>query len=579
MTRMTILLSLLVVPALASAASLDEPWRISDSSNGPLVSTAIPAGTTPGHPAPAGLRSWPATTLSTVVSPVFADLDGDGMLEVVTADDRYAYAFSTAGALLWQRDIGGANMHAAVADLDGDRIPEIMIGSNFPGPRLWVLDPAGNPKPGWPVSLPYTTLANVTSPVVADLDGDGRREVGVATENGVSFIRADGTVPAGWPYLWPVPINNPQWSAPAVGDVDGDGAPEIAVGNADYPDWGVHLIRADGTAMPGWPKVIEPVWSSPALADLDGDGHLEIIAQEGDPGSLGYRMWVWHHDGSVAAGWPRAIAVEGNSSRSSPAVGDLDGDGVLEIITATGDGLLHILRPNGAERPGWPRPTGGVQPVASAAVIDMDGDSIEEIFLTYWRSEAQYVSGWHLDGSVVAGFPKLLYSGTDLNSHSSTHLADPNGDGVLDLTVSGSSIAAGRVWVLAVDASVVGPATRRDWPKMRRDLENRACFCEPEPAVVAEPAGGAPVVTPLTVQPNPAFAADRIVVGGLAGEPGELAVFDVAGRLLGRRAIEPGAIALPAAELIGSRSGIVVLRWDPLGSGAARSARLVILAR
>jgi len=291
-----------------------------------------------------------------VATPVFADLNGDQRMEVIAADDRYVYVYSLEGSLWsgWPRDVGGAQQHAAVGDVDHDGVPEVFLGSNLPVPRLWAFAPDGTTKPGWPVSLPYTQTANVTCPVLADLDGDGDLDIGVAAEQGVFFFDISAQALGGWPYLWPVPINNPQWSAPAVGDMDGDGSLEVAVGNTCYPNWGVHAIRADGTAMPGWPKVIKPVFSSPALADLDSDGDLEIIAQEGDPGAQGYRLWVWHHDGTVFPGWPRNIAAEGSSSRSNPAVADLEDDGVLEIVTVTSDGMLHIIHPDGAELPAIP---------------------------------------------------------------------------------------------------------------------------------------------------------------------------------------------------------------------------------
>ena len=578
------LLVVVLLLVLASAAA-----RSAGATPAPTQVTGIPAGASGnavrGTEIEAGASAvvWPQTVLSTVVPPVFYDLDQDGTLDVIAADDRYAYVFDHLGSPRpgWPVEIGGAMMQAAVADLDEDGSPEILWGSTLPAPRLAAFTPSGQTR--WVANLPYLTFANATCPVVVDLDGDGHLDVGIATETGVSFFDADGAPLPGWPYTWPVPINNPQWSAPAVGDLDGDGALEVVVGNACSPDWGVHAIRADGIALPGWPKVILPVWSSPALADLDANGDLEIIAQEGDPGSQGYRMWVWHHDGTVVAGWPRAIAANGQSSRSSPAVGDLDDDGDLEIVTATSDGRLHVLAADGTELPGWPRATGGVQPIASPAVIDMDADGAEEMFLTYWLANAQYVAGWHLDGTMLTGFPKLIMAGTDMNSHSSVHLADAEGDGDLELAVSGTSFNQGRIMVLAVDASSYDPLTsRRDWPKMRRDMENTGVYAAGgTTAVAAAPVAAA---SGLTVMPNPAPAGRTVQIA--TGVAGSLHVYDVQGKCRGRAALGGGKSLLTLGgpgSLLGQNTapGVYFLRFTPEGRATrdASIARLVVLER
>lgn len=569
----------------------EEPWRspLAGRVSAPF-SSLVPLDR--GQSAPDAVRpegesrAWPQNTASTVVPPVFFDLDHDGTLDVIGGDDRGVFVFDHTGALRpgWPYNFGtgGPMMQAAVGDLDGDGSPEILIGRTYPGAMLYAFNTAGQVKDGWPVNLPHTNFGNVTCPVLVDLDGDGHMDAGVASELGVSFFDADGRPLPGWPYVWPVPINNPQWSAPAVGDMDGDGSLEVAVANANYPNWGVHVIRADGTVQPGWPKVIEPVFSSPALVDLDGDGRLEIIAQEGDPGSRGRRLWIWRHDGTVFPGWPRNIAADGMSSRCSPAVADVDGDGTWEIVTATADGNLHVLRSDGTYYPGYPRATGGVQPISSPAVIDVDGDGAEEMFLTYWLSNAQYVSGWRLDGSTLPGFPQLLFSGTDLNSHSSVHVADAEGDGHLDLTVSGSANNAGRIWVLPINPSVFAPATRADWPKMRRDSANLGSIAR-DPADVASPAieesGG------LRLVPNPAtprgmIALDLPGAGGFARQAGRITVLDAQGRVLRTCRLESGeALRLPAERIFGEHvlaDGVYFLRWQADGDERGQSGRVVI---
>jgi hypothetical protein len=581
LASVALMAALFLTPVSAGAADTARSVSV------PITLGGTTAGSAPHDvPLSAGQpeRGWPQPLREVVATPVFADLDHDGAHEIVVGDDWNAYVYDHSGAVWpgWPVYTGGTQQHAAVADIDGDQVDEIIFGCNRPTALLRVFTPHGVSKPGWPVTIPTPNFTNLTCPVVVDLDGDEELEIGVAAENGVYFFRADGTPLQGWPYTWPVPVNNPQWSAPAVGDIDNDGSLEVVVGNACYPNWGVHVIRADGTAMPGWPIVIKPVYSSPALADLDGDGDLEIIVQEGDPGSQGYRLWVWHHTGAVMAGWPRNIAVEGHSSRSNPAVADVDGDGHLEIVTATSDGRLHVLRANNTYYPGFPIATGApdYSIISSPSVIDIDEDGQQEIFLTYWLANHQYVSGWRLDGTVLPGFPKEIHSNTDLNAHASTHLLDLEGDGDLDLVTAGASMNDGLIWVFEVDGSSFDPATSAaGWPKIRRDMVNTGCYPPVDPAAVttSEPRGPGS----LRLSPSVVRAGDRLSLGLPADEGGIVEVWDVAGRRLAAHALlgRGGATSLPAAGLFDRRggSGVFLMRWTPECGGPARCARVVVL--
>jgi hypothetical protein len=545
---------------------------------GPVTRVAFtPSAVSDEGYAPGSDRSWPQSTREIIATPIFADLTGDGIPEVIAADDMYIYAYSLSGTLLWSQNIGNVQMHAAVADVDGDGHAEVAITSTLPTARLWVLNGAtGSPKSGWPVNVPIVTFTNLTCPVIVDLNGDGHLDVGTAGEEGVFFYDRNGVPLPGWPLTWSVPINNPQWSAPAVGDVDHDGSLEVAVGNVCYPNWGVYLIRSNGTVMPGWPKVIKPVYSSPALADLDGDGTLEIIAQEGDPGSQGSRLWVWHYDGTAMTGWPRTIAAEGNSSRCNPAVADVQGDGIPEIVTFTGDSKLHIFLPSGLELAGYPKTVAGVQHISSPSVVDVNNDGLEEIFETYWLSSAQYVSGWDLAGNVLSGFPKSLYSPSDLNSHSSTHIMDADGDGVFEMAVAGSDMNGhGRVYVFDVDGSIATPSSRMDWPKIRQDVMNHGRYTGINPADVA--LGTDLRVTPFRVAPNPIFAHGRIALHPPEGQAGSVTICDPAGRVIGRRMLT-GSAVLPVRDLLGGDAarGVYFIRWQPLADGVPRTARIVV---
>lgn len=569
-----IALLLTILPAAATAA-IPEPWRIAGEPQGPALVTAIAPSARPDAGVFGYDRSWPQSTRDIVATPVFVDLNNDGVSEVIACDSQNISAFTIGGSLLWSWNVGDALMHVAAADVDGDGFPEIAVATTLPSAKLWLLDNAGIPLSGWPVSIPIVQLSNLTCPVIVDLDGDHHLDIGVAGEEGVFFFDMDGVALPGWPYLWSVPINNPQWSAPAVADVNGDGSLEVAVGNACSPNWGVYLLRADGTVMPGWPKVIKPVFSSPALADLNGDGSLEIIAQEGDPGSQGWRLWVWRPDGTPLPGWPQAIAADGWSSRCNPAVADVQLDGIPEIVTFTADSKLHIFLPSGAEMAGFPKSIAGVQPIASPSVLDVNNDGQQEIFLTYWLSSVQYVSGWNLAGGVLPGFPKVLYTGTDMNSHCSTHIMDANNDGVFEMATAGTAYNAGKVYVLTVDGSVAAPSSRMDWPKIRQNLMNHGRYLGINPADVAGNVD--PSRETFRVAPNPVRIGARVAMTAPDHDPGSAVVCDAAGRILGCRAFA-GTASVSIRDLVGSgaASGIYFLRWQPL-KGAPRTARIVVI--
>ena len=69
--------------------------------------------------------------------------------------------------------------------------------------------------------------------------------------------------------------------------------------------------------------------SNPALGDIDGDGDLEIAGSK-----KGSKTYLFHHDGTLFSGWPQTTVA---NDYYSTIIADINNDGFLDIITTAGN--------------------------------------------------------------------------------------------------------------------------------------------------------------------------------------------------------------------------------------------------
>src|SRR5215218_7662591 len=127
--------------------------------------------------APRFVRNLPTGETGWFSSPGLADLDGDRRLEIV-APFYSTFVFNAKGRRLGEGTVTHGRVYApaVVADLDGDRVPEIVVGGDDGTVAAYAL--VGGQlrlEPGWPASTCSGGQCPETRGLAAaDLDGDGR---------------------------------------------------------------------------------------------------------------------------------------------------------------------------------------------------------------------------------------------------------------------------------------------------------------------------------------------------------------------------------------------------------------------
>ena len=252
---------------------------------------------------------------------------------------------------------------------------------------------------------------------------------------------------------WPIAGGELIYNTPAVWDIDLDGDLELLVGAGHIHCWhenGVEYRDGDGDPRTNGVYEVDGVGgyrASIAIGELDGDAYPEIVAAAwGNVGGLQgeYEIYAWNaEDASVLPGWP---VTTPKFCWATPALGDLDRDGLDEIAIPCADGNLYVWSGDGEElidgdgnpsTDGIFRYLGNAWAYASASIADLDDDQENEI-LAPSRSDSIYV--FNPDGTRVPGWPIGLRD----RVLSSPCVADVDGDGDLEVIASSE---ADSIWV------------------------------------------------------------------------------------------------------------------------------------
>ena len=284
-----------------------------------------------------------------LASPAVADLDGDGTIEILAARSGVVLGWHIDGSIVFRQEVDGRCWSSpVVADLRAD-LPGLEI-AQASDDKIYAWQADGTILPGFP----YTWRGELRSLGAGDIDADGEIElVSVTTQNLeangqhdiVIAVNPDGSTVAGFPpntsgasgcddacYVY-----NGYDQNVAIGDVDGDGAADVfATQDNAYNSlhdgsgrafdcapifenktkfMGVRGLHAYAEAQQGYADdeatalQAHHTNTAPAIADLDGDGVGELVyvasvqnaAQ--DQRELGVALWVMKNDGTRPDTW------------------------------------------------------------------------------------------------------------------------------------------------------------------------------------------------------------------------------------------------------------------------------------
>jgi hypothetical protein len=396
----------------------------------------------------------------TANSLLVTDLNGDGIPDMVVTHETGSLLHAVPGTIsvftgigdgTFQTSVdynptGQVNYSVAAADFNGDGFPDLVFVSQSPQSAPTQVGLMFGTATGT-FSTPLLYNTGVSNPigapqfgpqVLADFNGDGILDLAVLSNpvganplaNGNNLLIAlgngDGTFQPPTTYQT---ANGALWMS--VGDFNNDGKPDLVVANGFAQTVIVFLNNGDGTFQP--PKSTTALLASlPVVGDFNGDGNLDVVFRGA--------ILLGNGDGTFRASFAGVNAW---------AAADLNGDGKLDLVdfqNGNGSGKISVQLGNGdgTFQSAVTYPSGNA--ARMVAIGDVNGDGIPDVLVPALDGTVAILLG-NGDGTFQAA---VHYAAAVGNSVNFISLADFNGDGYLDMAVAstGDNLSAAVAVIL-----------------------------------------------------------------------------------------------------------------------------------
>jgi fibronectin type 3 domain-containing protein len=446
---------------------------------------------------------WPRDVERNMMSsPALGDLDLDGINDIVICSDLGVHAYLSASsdwsvqAGTWASDFWGLAT-PIIADIEDDGHPEILtIDARGQVYALrWngqSVIPAASGR--FALTAGSTTDMDFPSLAVADLDGDGQKEVIAGAAHPISGEFGNYTGIGGI-YIWDIngnPLLEPgDYSFQfvhvfgiALANIDESEDLEILAFAASGSSYALCAMKMNGKQSTGYPIVLKDLiagwWlgNHPAVGDIDGDGGLETVVSLWTMGEA--RIYAWHQDGTPVTPEGPLVSLKIPGAETWRETFRILGNSIGEIVSTSENMSEAELSDFGVYIGQEPLASEG-ETFGSPVLTDINGDSEVEVLIRagyFFSSGYERLYAWDHQGNLLPGFP--LYASAEMSMATyypySPVVADADRDGKVNLILGTDFNIYSKAKLISWEIDADYQPDFQPWPKYMHDKWNSGRF-------------------------------------------------------------------------------------------------------